>query len=69
MRRDSITIAVNGVPYMSHRGLPTGSQLPATLLSSPVYIYFASWAYLTDELVARVHWGRIAINPGLALMR
>ena len=68
-RRDSITIAVNGVPYMAHRGLPQVAQLPAELVSSPVYVYFASWAYLVEGGVARVHWGRIAINPGLALMR
>ena len=69
LRRDAVIIAVNGVTYMSHRGLPIASQLPAALLDSRVYVYFASWAYLTDDLVARVHWGRIAINPSLALMR
>jgi hypothetical protein len=69
LRRDSVSIAVNGVPYMSHRGLPAAAQLPAALLDSPVYVYFASWAYLTEDTVARVHWGRIAINPGLQLMR
>jgi len=32
-------------------------------------VYFASWAYLVEPTVARVHWGRIAINPSALLMR
>jgi hypothetical protein len=63
MARDSIAIFVNGVRYMEHRGLPLSAQLPDGLLSSNVYVYFASWAYLVDTTVARVHWGRIAVNP------
>ena len=63
LERDAITIFVNGVLYMEHRGLPRASQLPASLLESPVYVYFASWAYLVEPTVARFHWGRIAINP------
>ena len=69
LARDAVTIFVNGVRYMEHRGLPAASQLPEALLSSTVYVYFASWAYLTSEQVARVHWGRIAVNPSLQLMR
>jgi len=69
LRKDAITISVNGVPYMSHQGLPAASQLPGALLDSPVYVYFGSWAYLVDNEVARVHWGRIAVNPALQLMR
>ena len=63
LERDAITIFVNGVLYMEHRGLPAASQLPASLLQSPVYVYFASWAYLVEPTVVRFHWGRIAINP------
>jgi len=69
LSRDAITISVNGVPYMEHRGLPKAAQLPDALLSTPVYVYFASWAYLIEPAVARVHWGRIAINPSALLMR
>lgn len=67
--RDAVTIFVNGTRYMEFRGLPAASQLPAELLSSPVYVYFASWAYLVEPTVARVHWGSIAINPPPAIMR
>jgi hypothetical protein len=63
LERDAVTIFVNGVKYMEHRGLPTAAQLPDDLLRSPVYVYFASWGYLVDPTVARFHWGRIAINP------
>jgi len=63
LARDAITIFVNGVRYMEHRGLPPGAQLPERLLRSNVYVYFASWAYLVEPTVARVHWGRIAVNP------
>lgn len=63
LERDAMTIFVNGVRYMEHRGLPGDAQLPDTLLRSTVYVYFASWAYLVEPTVARVHWGRIAINP------
>ncbi len=61
--KDAITLFVNGVKYMEHRGLPPSAQLPDALLTSTVYVYFASWAYLVDQAVARVHWGRIAVNP------
>lgn len=61
--RDAVTIFVNGVRYMEHRGLPLRAQLPDDLLRSSVYVYFASWAYLVDPTVARVHWGRVAVNP------
>ncbi|MDP9281083.1 MAG: hypothetical protein M3P38_03175 [Chloroflexota bacterium] len=63
MARDSIAIFVNGVRYMEHRGLPPSAQIPDELLRSSVYVYFASWAYLVEATVARVHWGRIAVNP------
>lgn len=63
LERDAVTIFVNGVRYMEHRGLPREAQLPDELLRSTVYVYFASWAYLVEPAVARVHWGRIAINP------
>lgn len=69
LRRDGVSLSVNGVPYWSLSGLPASAQLPAGLLDSPVYVYFASWAYLTSDEVVRVHWGRIAVNPGLQLMR
>ncbi len=68
LTRDSVTIFVNGVRYMEHRGLPPTAQLPDELLRSPVYVYFGSWAYLVEPTIARIHWGRIAINPP-ALMR
>lgn len=63
LARDAFTIFVNGVRYMEHRDLPPGTQLPEELLRSTVYVYFASWAYLVEPAVARVHWGRIAVNP------
>jgi hypothetical protein len=69
LERDAVTIFVNGVRYMEFRGLPVASQLPADLLTSPVYVYFASWAYLVQPTVARVHWGGIAINPPASIMR
>ena len=61
--KDALTLFVNGVKYMEHRGLPAAAQLPAALLTSPVYVYFGSWAYLVEPAVARIHWDRIAINP------
>ena len=69
LTRDSVSLFVNGVTYMRHAGLPAASQLPAELLTQPVYVYFASWAYLPDATIARVHWGAIAINPQLQLMK
>ena len=63
LEKDAVTLSVNGVPYMEHRGLPAASQIPASFLESPVYVYFASWTYLGDPAVVRFHWGRIAINP------
>ena len=63
LERDAVTIFVNGIRYMEHRGLPEAARLPDELLSSTVYVYFASWGYLVEPTVARFHWGRIAINP------
>jgi hypothetical protein len=62
LEKDAITVSVNGVRYMEHRGLPQGARLPDELLDSNVYVYFASWTYLGDPAVVRFHWGRIAIN-------
>lgn len=61
--KDALTVFVNGVKYMEHRELPPAAQLPVDLMNSPVYVYFASWAYLIEPTIARVHWDRIAINP------
>lgn len=63
LEKDALTLFVNGVRYMEHRGLPAASQLPRELVDSTVYVYFASWAYLVEPTVARFHWGRVAINP------
>jgi hypothetical protein len=63
LERDAVTVFVNGVRYMEHRGLPAAARLPDELFSSTVYVYFASWGYLVEPTVARFHWGRIAINP------
>ena len=63
LQEDSVSLSVNGVPYMEHRGLPSAARVPEEILRSPVYVYFASWAYLGDPAVVRFHWGRIAINP------
>jgi hypothetical protein len=63
LEKDAVTLSVNGVRYMEHRGLPENARLPGELLGSNVYVYFASWTYLGDPAVVRFHWGRIAINP------
>jgi hypothetical protein len=63
LEKDAVTLSVNGVPYMAHRGLPDVARVPDELLRSSVYVYFASWTYLGDPAVVRFHWGRIAINP------
>ena len=63
LEKDAVTLSVNGVRYMEHRGLPEAARLPDELLRSSLYVYFASWAYLGDPAVVRFHWGRIAINP------
>jgi hypothetical protein len=62
LEKDAVTLSVNGVPYMEHRGLPQRAKLPDELLESDVYVYFASWTYLGEPAVVRFHWGRIAIN-------
>jgi hypothetical protein len=63
LEKDALSLFVNGVRYMEHRGLPAASHLPRELVDSTVYVYFASWAYLVEPTVARFHWGRVAINP------
>jgi hypothetical protein len=63
LEKDAVTLSVNGIPYMAHRGLPEAARVPDELLRSDVYVYFASWTYLGDPAVVRFHWGRIAINP------
>ena len=63
LEKDAVTLSVNGVPYMEHRGLPEVARVPDELIRSGVYVYFASWTYLGDPAVVRFHWGRIAINP------
>lgn len=63
LEKDAVTLSVNGVRYMEHRGLPEASRLPDELLRANLYVYFGSWTYLGDPAVVRFHWGRIAINP------
>ncbi|MEZ4657969.1 MAG: SdrD B-like domain-containing protein [Caldilineaceae bacterium] len=63
LTRDTITLYVNGVKYMEHRGLPPGKQLPDELLNGDVYVYFSSWMSGTGAEAIRYHWDRIAVNP------
>jgi hypothetical protein len=63
LSRDTLTLYVNGVKYMEHRGLPSNKQLPEALLNSEVYVYLASWIYKPAAPVTRFHWDRIAVNP------
>ncbi len=63
--RDSVRLWVNGTLYMAHTGLPPEKQVPQTLLTSDVYVYFASWVYIAQPESERLHWGRIAIGPHL----
>lgn len=60
---DTVRLLVNGTLYMEHAGLPAAKRLPAELFTQDVYVYFASWIYLPDPEIARLHWGRIAVNP------
>jgi hypothetical protein len=62
LTRDSVRLSVNGTVYMEHSGLPPERQLPNELLQADLYVYFASWAYLSEPAVQRFHWGRLAIN-------
>jgi hypothetical protein len=62
LEKDTVTLSVNGVRYMEHRGLPQRARLPDELFHSDIYVYFASWTYLGDPTVVRFHWGHIGIN-------
>lgn len=61
--RDSVRLFVNGTLYMEHAGLPESALPPRQLLADEVYVYFASWIYFPEAELARMHWGRIAVNP------
>ena len=63
LESDAVRVYANDVLYMEHQGLPPGHRLPEALLTSDVYVYFASWAYLGEATTLRFHWGRLAINP------
>lgn len=63
LTRETITLYVNGVKYMEHRGLPPAKQLPDALLNGDVYIYFSSWMARPGADAIRYHWDRIAVNP------
>lgn len=59
---DSVRLSVNGTVYMEHSGLPPEKQLPQELVRGDLYVYFASWAYISEPAIQRFHWGRLAIN-------
>jgi hypothetical protein len=64
LTKDTLTIFVNGVKYMEHKGLPSDKQLPDVMLNGNVYVYFSDWIYKPDASVIRFHWDRLAVNPG-----
>ena len=51
-----------GAHSLAFMTLKVKTTSPEDLLTSNVYVYFASWTYLGDPAVIRFHWGRIAIN-------
>jgi hypothetical protein len=63
LSRDTLTMYVNGVKYMEHRGLPPEKQLPNAMLNGDVYVYFADWIFKPDVDAVRFHWDRLAVNP------
>jgi hypothetical protein len=63
LTKDTLTMYVNGVKYMEHRGLPPSKQLPDAMLNGDVYVYFADWIFKPDNAVVRFHWDRLAVNP------
>jgi hypothetical protein len=64
LTRDTLTLFVNNVKYMEHRGLPAAKQLPDALLNGDVYVYFSSWIWKPGSPAVRFHWDRVAVNPG-----
>ena len=63
LRKDSITLHVNGQLYWRQTNLPPADQLPAAMLDGDVYVYAASWISTREDRVHRFHWDRFAVNP------
>ncbi|MFN0074175.1 MAG: hypothetical protein ACKVVP_22060 [Chloroflexota bacterium] len=62
IERSAMTLYVNGVKYMEHRGLPEDVSVPVELLEQPVYVYFAGTLHQPEAATVRFHWDRLAIN-------
>ena len=54
------SLSVNGAPLRFDGPL---AAVPTAFLAQPLYVYFASWAYLATGSYLRLHWGRVAVNP------
>ncbi|MBI4492658.1 MAG: hypothetical protein HY690_07695 [Chloroflexi bacterium] len=63
IERKQLTLSVNGVPYLQVHDLPDAVDVPAALVESPVYVYFAGTVYKAPGDTVRFHWRRVAINP------
>lgn len=62
IRRDSITLFVNGQLYWRQSDIPAAHQIPEAMLNRDVYVYAASWV-VNPQRTVRFHWDRYAVNP------
>lgn len=65
LTKTGITVYVNGQLEFEDSGWDTAHQLPDSMISGQVYVYFDDWlgfANATND-VFRYNWDRIAVNP------
>lgn len=67
IRKDTLTLYVNGTKYMEHRGLPADHQIPDAFMNSDVYVYFADWIFKAPAQTVRFHWDTLAVNASAPL--
>ena len=63
LRKDSITLYVNGQLYWQQTDIPPPTSSPTRCSTATLYVYAASWVSTRNDDVYRFHWDRFAVNP------
>ncbi len=63
VRKDGLTLYVNGALYFEDSGWPAAYQIPDSAIAGDWYAYQSNWQHRAGSRAFRYHWDRFAVNP------